>query len=70
MRIRYDTHEHDVRFQIKKFRFQQQSECFGLIYTVNPTNASAKTKWSPVYCLHSFIHKILVQHDQDQTQYA
>ena len=27
-------------FKIKNFGFQQQSECFGLIYTVNPTNIS------------------------------
>jgi len=38
LRIRYDTHEHD-------FRFQQQSKCFGLIHTVNTTNTSDKAKW-------------------------
>jgi len=26
-----------IDFKIKNFGFQQQSECFGLIYTVNPT---------------------------------
>ena len=31
-------------FKMKNFRFQQQSECFGLIYRVNPTNTSIKTK--------------------------
>ena len=35
-------------FKIKNFGFQQQSECFGLIFTVHPINASAKAKWSPV----------------------
>ena len=28
-------------FKIKNFGFQQQSECFGLIYMVIPTNTSA-----------------------------
>jgi len=44
---RYDTYTihiyiHD--FKIKNFGFQQQSECFGLIYRVNQTNTSAKAK--------------------------
>jgi len=42
---RYDTYSihiyvHDLRFQNQ----EQQSECFGLIYTVNPINAKAKAK--------------------------
>jgi len=32
-------------FKMKNFGFQWQSKCFGLIYTVNPTNTSAKAKW-------------------------
>jgi len=43
IRIRYDTHVYDLSFKINNFVFQQQSECFELIYTVNPTNASSKT---------------------------
>ena len=33
-----------IRYVIKNSGFQQQSECFWLIYTVNPTNTSAKVK--------------------------
>jgi len=44
IRIRYDTYVHDLRFQNQEFGFQQQSKCFGLIYTVNPTNTSSKTQ--------------------------
>ena len=44
IRIQYDTPVHDLRFQNQEFWFQQQSECFGLKYTVNPTNTSAKAK--------------------------
>ena len=44
IRIRYDTHVHDLCFKIKNFGFQQQSECFGLIFTVNPVNTKAKAK--------------------------
>jgi len=45
IRIRYDTHVHDLRFKNQDFfLFQQQSECFELIYTVNPANTSAKAK--------------------------
>jgi len=39
-------------FKIKDFEFQHQ-ECFGLIYTENPTNANAKAKWCCVYYSHS-----------------
>jgi len=38
--IQNDTHVHDLRFQNQEF--QQQSKCFGLIYTVNPTNIVLK----------------------------
>jgi len=39
---RYDTYSirYYVHHKIKNFGFQQQSECFGLIYTVNQTNTS------------------------------
>ena len=41
----YDTYS--IRyacFKINNFGFQQQSECFGLIFTVQQTNTSAKAK--------------------------
>ena len=40
IRIRYDTHVHDLRFPNQ----EQQSEWFGRIFTVNPTHTSAKAK--------------------------
>ena len=42
--IRYDAHVLDLRFKKKNIGFQQQSEYFGLIYTVNPTNTRAEAK--------------------------
>ena len=41
--IRYTCTRHNV-FKSNTFEFQKQSECFGLIYTVNQTNNSAKAK--------------------------
>jgi len=32
--------------KIKNIGFQQQSKCFGLIYTMNPTNTNCKSQWS------------------------
>jgi len=43
IRYIFDTihvYVHDLRFQNQ----EQQSECFGMIYTVNPINAKAKAK--------------------------
>jgi len=62
MRIRYRLCRYDMYsisytctvmtygFKIKNFGYQQQVECFVLIYT-NPTNTSAEAKCSPVYCV-------------------
>ena len=46
IRIRYDTHVHDIRFQNLELRISTTNKCFGLIYTVNSTNTSSKTQWS------------------------
>ena len=44
IRIRYDTHVHDIRFQNLELWISTTNKCFGLIYTVNSTNTSSKTQ--------------------------
>ena len=46
-------------FKVNNFVFLQQSECFELIYTVSPSNASSKTYWSffpKKYMFKSFVN--------------
>jgi len=60
--IQYYKHVHDLRFQNQEFWISTQRECYELIFTVNQILV---LKQNDHLCIvdHSFIHKVLVQHN-------
>jgi len=49
IRIRYGKNVHDLRFHYQELNFNNKVNVFGLIYTMNPTNTSAKVITCVVY---------------------
>jgi len=61
IRIQYDTHIHDLRFETQEFR--SSTTKFGLICTMNKQILMLKQTDYQCSVYHSFIHKVLFQHN-------